>query len=266
MREFYGYSGPELNIEGKSGVELELNYLGNIKNGTYNKKTKEALYDVFIAEEFSKSGSRGIVSANNLVEVKKQRKALYEELKSHVESGVERVFNERVVKNRHKYLKEISIEDQFKIVEGSQVNEDPSDPPTEFAGDLHATIASKMNLEDYSDLEYYSAVGSHLDYCGVDGFFKFKKTEKNGEPFSIRVAFDLTMDTEENKKNKINEKTRNGGKYLADIILYSKKESYREAKSNFDTEEDFKKGRAMDEKMINSFADKIIEAAKSKGF
>jgi len=51
---------------------------------------------------------------------------------------------------------------------------DPSDPECRFANDFHAMVALELGLEDWSELKFYTAVGSPLDfYHGVDGFFEF---------------------------------------------------------------------------------------------
>ncbi len=52
---------------------------------------------------------------------------------------------------------------------------DPSDPEPRFASDLHASVALALGLDDWSGLEFYTAVGSPLDFFhGVDCFFCFK--------------------------------------------------------------------------------------------
>src|SRR6185369_4444565 len=52
---------------------------------------------------------------------------------------------------------------------------DPSDPDPRCANDLHALIAEKLGLDDFSELKLYTAVGSPLDFWhGIDGFFEFR--------------------------------------------------------------------------------------------
>jgi len=52
---------------------------------------------------------------------------------------------------------------------------DPSDPKCRFANDLHALVALGLDLENWSELKFYTAVGTALDvYHGVDGFFEFR--------------------------------------------------------------------------------------------
>jgi hypothetical protein len=65
---------------------------------------------------------------------------------------------------------------------------DPSDPEPGFANDLHATIAERLKLEDYSRLRFFTAISSHLDiWHGVDAFFELDSKEKK-----IIVTLDVT--------------------------------------------------------------------------
>lgn len=79
------------------------------------------------------------------------------------------------------------------IVKESQPYEDPSDPDPRFANDLHATIAERLNLDDYSKLRLFTAVKSHFDqYHGVDAFFEFDSQ-------SGRVVIKLDVTTNPSK-------------------------------------------------------------------
>lgn len=53
---------------------------------------------------------------------------------------------------------------------------DTTDPEPEFANDLHAAVANKLELDDYARLRFYTAVSrTHLDVLhGIDGFFEFQ--------------------------------------------------------------------------------------------
>lgn len=63
---------------------------------------------------------------------------------------------------------------------------DPTDPSPRFANDLHASVAEALGLDDYSELRFYTAVGSPLDYFhGVDGFFEYR-----GKIVTIDVTVD----------------------------------------------------------------------------
>jgi len=51
---------------------------------------------------------------------------------------------------------------------------DPTDPEQRTANDLHALVCEELGLEDYSKLQFFTAVESPLDYYhGVDGWFEF---------------------------------------------------------------------------------------------
>lgn len=51
----------------------------------------------------------------------------------------------------------------------------PSDPEPRFAGDLFATVAGRLGIEDWSELKLYSSVGTPLDiFHGVDAFFEYR--------------------------------------------------------------------------------------------
>jgi hypothetical protein len=75
---------------------------------------------------------------------------------------------------------------------------DTSDPDTRVASDLHAHVAIALGLEDWTQLQLFTAVGSSLDrFHRVDAFFEF-----NGHV----VTFDLTMNPHKDE-------------YHADLIL-----------------------------------------------
>lgn len=76
---------------------------------------------------------------------------------------------------------------------------DPSDPETPKANDLHALVAIALNLEDWSNLKFYNAVDTPMDYFhGVDCFFEF-----DGEI----VTIDLTVNPHKRE-------------YKADLIVH----------------------------------------------
>lgn len=59
-----------------------------------------------------------------------------------------------------------------------------SDPEPRFAGDLFATVAQGLGLDDWSELKLYGAVGTPLDiFYGVDAFFEYE-----GEIITIDVT------------------------------------------------------------------------------
>lgn len=103
-------------------------------------------------------------------------------------SKVRRQYSELFGKEYYSAFSEDDEKRAREAVEKMQPWPDPSDPSPEFANDLHATLADKLGLEDYADLEFYTAVNSHLDlYFGQDAFFKIKIGDKE-----IIVSLDLT--------------------------------------------------------------------------
>lgn len=130
----------------------------------------------------------------------------------------------------------------------------PSEPATAFADDLFSTLAEKLNLEDWSDLRYYSAVGSRLDYSGVDAFFELEAEDENGERRLYRVPFDLTIKSEAEKMDDIAKKRARRGVYLSEVILST------------EGKEEYKRGR--DGKMLDLFARQLKQAfcKKNKKF
>jgi len=115
------------------------------------------------------------------------------------------------------------FDDSIEFVKKNQIGE-PSDPSAWFANDLHATIANEIGLEDYSQLKFYTAVGSPLDkYHSIDGFFELQLDPKNNPNDVARVTVDLTTNP-------------NKDKYRADLVILvphdgldPKDEDYKEA-------------------------------------
>lgn len=239
-----------LNFENKKGVEQEINYLGSINNRKYVENVENKLTD-FLATEYLINNKSCKDPKSFLSWIKLEKKEMFERLKSEIKPKLQMVMENRVVKNRHIFLREISENDQFEIIERSQLgNFDPCDPATDFANNLHATIVDEMGAE-YSDLEYYPARGSHLDYCGVDAFFKFYYLDENNKKNSIRICLDLTSNTLENKNQIRNEKIKNGGKSLTDITLFIEEENYDRKKEK-------------NKKMIKDFSKDIIDLIGEK--
>lgn len=74
---------------------------------------------------------------------------------------------------------------------------DPTDPPTDFANDLHAYVALKLGIDDWSQLNLFSSTGQALDvFHGVDAFFEYQ---------GAICTLDLTL--------------RNKGGYKADLEI-----------------------------------------------
>ncbi len=75
---------------------------------------------------------------------------------------------------------------------------DPSDPELPTANDLHASIATELRLDDWSELKLFTAVGSPLDqFHSIDAFVEFRGKV---------VTIDLTV-------------SRFKGEYRADITV-----------------------------------------------
>lgn len=77
---------------------------------------------------------------------------------------------------------------------------DPTDPEPRFANDLHATVAEKLGLDDYGQLQFYTAVSkTHFDvFHGVDAFFELRLESEGGR--TTRATIDLTTRPKETWK------------------------------------------------------------------
>lgn len=118
---------------------------------------------------------------------------------------------------------------------------DPADPEPRFANDLHATVAEKLQLEDYSQLKFYTAVSkTHLDvFHGVDGLFEFRYG--SGHADTVTVTLDLT--------------TRPKDSWKADTLITVPDEGF-----DFTDPQDKKRYRAC----IDDTAEKIVRAVQYK--
>lgn len=232
----------------QSGNILEKSFLATIDDNKYIKNIQEKLEEIFITKNYSVfKNSNDPVGL--LLELKKRNPQQYQELKNENLKEVKKFIEERVSKNRHKFLQELSLEEQFKIIEKSQAkNSDPTEPLTDFADDLHATIAQNLDI-DYSDIEYYTAVKSHLDFSGVDAFLKFKYLDQNGQEKKIRVCLDISGNSAAGKAEQEKAKNKSGAKSLSDLIIFSEHEQYN---------------RKRDKNLIKETAQKIIEIYKEK--
>ena len=92
--------------------------------------------------------------------------------------------------NKQEMARAIEKVKEFQPYRNSQDSEsgvaDPSEPSLEFANQLHYTICKKLGLEHFSQLEFYTAVGSRLDSNGIDGFFELYLASGG----RLRVTFD----------------------------------------------------------------------------
>jgi len=233
-----------------SGNLLEKNLLATIDDRKYKKNLQEKLEEIFIAESYSVfKNSNDPVGL--LLKLKRRDPQKYKELKEESSQKIKKFIEDRVSQNRHKFLKELSLEEQFKIIEKSQPNNsDPSEPLTNFADDLHATIVDELGIE-YEDLEYYTAVNSHLDYSGVDAFLKFKYLDTEKKEKEIRICLDVTKNSVAGKIEQQKEKARAGGTSLSDIVIFTENENYS-------------RKRLEDQELIKKTAKKIIEIYQQK--
>lgn len=105
----------------------------------------------------------------------------------------------------------ITYESAKNLVKRMQRWSDPSDPEPGFANDLHASLAEELNLDDFSELKYYTAVGSKLDYFHkVDAFFEWEVPNFDQKKCIALVTVDLT----------INPNKLKSGMYKADILVF----------------------------------------------
>jgi len=75
-----------------------------------------------------------------------------------------------------------------------QPHDDPTYPDkNRFASDLYATLADKLGLEDYSNLEFFTGVQGQLDYFHrVDAWFELKTPDG----IIIMVTLDVSKNPE----------------------------------------------------------------------
>lgn len=88
-----------------------------------------------------------------------------------------------------------------------------------FADELHTVVCEKLGVTDPEQLQFYTAIGSTIDYgLGVDGFMELYL--ENGE--AIRVTLDGTFNLYKVEQGKPT------GKPEADVIFAWPEESQRE--------------------------------------
>lgn len=73
-------------------------------------------------------------------------------------------------------IKYIPYRQALQQAKQKQVKEwDPTDPPTSVANDLHAMVALKLGIDNWSELKLFSSIGQALDrFHGVDAFFEHR--------------------------------------------------------------------------------------------
>jgi hypothetical protein len=176
--------------EEQSGAILEQNLLGKPDLGRY----KDLVVESLISENLK--NRRLNLTAKD---IKARNKAEYQELEDVA---------------RLEYLKNIrnpilGKKEMFDIIKRSQINQ----PERPFVTDMKNILVQRLRLES-KDIEFYSALGTNADYCGVDGIFTI---HRQGHTFD--VAVDLTKKPIEEKELDIREKRAAGGKYFSDVIF-----------------------------------------------
>ncbi|MFA5644028.1 MAG: hypothetical protein WC928_00660 [Patescibacteria group bacterium] len=243
----------------KPGQLAEKNYLGSINEATYNEIIKEKLYTEFLkkenlrifnyfVKETKNNGYKSNTSSIVLNKIKIEVPEIYKDCQKTIEKIENRITN--LIKNKNIFIKEISINNQLEIVKNSQPNKKiAGDPITEFTKDLKENIVNNLDI-DPLDLKYYTAVGSHLDYSsGIDAFFSLEYKDEQGRGRNILIFIDITMDNIINKNEKIADKERNGGKYLADVIMFAEEVDYKRERDIF---------------KLSLYTQKIIQQIKEK--
>jgi hypothetical protein len=82
---------------------------------------------------------------------------------------------------------------------------DPTNPQKDFAREMRLSLAEKLNLEsdeDMNRLKFFTSVGGPLDAHGIDGFFVFSYTDKDGRTKECAVSFDVTRNPKKDEATK----------------------------------------------------------------
>jgi hypothetical protein len=258
-----------INIWEQRGKELETNCLGSINSKKYKEKLAETMellkiYTSIIWKEKKEEDPKARIyfdfdniSMNavkeKVLEKKRNDPEGYEKIKNEIKDKVRKKLNNSM-ENKHHYL-DIPIEEQLKIVEKSQRNEnDIFEPQQNFASDLHAHIAEELTPEDYSNLEYYTSVNSHLDWMGIDGFFKFKYKNKKGEEEQVRIPFDICSKNEMIKRQEQSRKRALVSDSLSgDITIL-----------DMEGKEDYNRKNEEDQILMKIFTKRIIKEIKKQ--
>lgn len=236
----------------REGQIAEKAYLGTINDKSYVENFTQKLEEALIA------GSNEFKDKNDpigfLLELKESHPEMYQELREQNLETIEAFVKNRIKENRFRAVNEVKLRDQFNIIEKSQGKDyDPSDPKTDFANDLHATIVEELGCE-YEDVQYYSAIGTHLDYQGVDAFFKIKYIDWAGKKRKMRVTFDFTTASVEAKKQQQKDKKESGAKGLNDMVIYAENDRYNRKRN-----EDIMLVKESAKQIINIYKRKVEE-------
>jgi hypothetical protein len=258
------------------GKTVERGCLGIVSKEQYERNLEIALYKELLKEiddslcdyyhDFVIS-NQDSTFGDFIAEVEKNNPYVKDDL-INVHKLVQEILSKRVKGDRYRYIKQLKDEELFKIVEESQGSDfDSSDPKNAYASDLHAIIAEQLGLDDYSDLEYYCSVDTHLDKCGVDAFFKFKYLSNDGSEKQVTVCCDLTTKTESQKLSEIKAKKMANEKIFTDVILCLTNDEVEQMKKIYTNRrlgvnkdsEDFKKARRCYKHLLKIHAERIIK-------
>ncbi len=176
--------------EEKSGVALEQEFFGGIDQGLYKKLAIEALAGERLKEKGMRLAIKDIKSRNM------------------------EMYNGLIEEARLEYLRNIrnpilTKEGMFEIVKRSQSGR----PSTPFISDMKKSLAARLKLEPKA-VNFYSALGTNADYCGVDGIFSI-----NLQGYNFDIAVDITKESTETKMANAQEKMARGGKYFGDVVF-----------------------------------------------
>jgi hypothetical protein len=109
------------------------------------------------------------------------------------------VKKEKYEKSEHPNLEDyLNFPQSIDLVKRTQPWENPSDPKIDFAADLRKAVSKKLAAlpDNFSyapeDLEYFTAVKSHLDqWHSIDAFLEYLNRQTNKK---TRALIDLTID------------------------------------------------------------------------
>jgi hypothetical protein len=263
------YDPENINIKEQRGKELETNCIGFISSGKYKKELAklieiaEIYKEIVFREEKEKNPKAEVVfdlqdfsieaMKKKIEETKENNPELYEKAKNNTKDVIIKKLD-KSIKNKNEELN-LPTEELIRIVEESQIREDgPINPSRPFASDLRTRIAEELELDNHTDLEFYTSTNSHLDWRGVDGFFKFKYKNQEGEADKIIVPFDISSKSELTKEEEKKGGTRLISESLnGNIVILS-----MENKENYDRD------NKEDQYFIKDFTNKIIQEMKYK--
>jgi len=260
------FAGITTGYSEQDGKVFETESLGKMNESKYGDLVRKALRPEVIREYLDKERfDTRKFSRISAGEIEKMVAADFpREIEDEIEENGETVIakrrfatfndyiNSRIIKIlRNPKLPILDDETLAGLIEKSQTGS-PDNPEPQFALDLHGTLADELGVNPESDdLQFFTSVDSKMEIWGIDGFFKLKYINSRNQPDSVRVFFDLTIDTVENKEKKIADKLAAGGRFLADSVLYMTGIKY------YDRSKHRELLPALAEKLARSFREKI---------